>query len=159
MFVAILKGVAAKPGRWLTAGIFATIVLATFMEGIARIVLGGPMKPADLISQVLGMDNSLFWLGEIMHYALGIIGFPIGYIVALAVTGMRGGIVSGVIWGFILWLAAATIMMSLAGQPLFFGFGKAMIASLVAHLAYGVVLGGLFGNAPLDPDLKQVVTP
>lgn len=152
MFGRSLNGILAHPGRLLAAGIAATIVLAIFMEGIARIVLGGPMRPAGLIVQALGLDGSLMWVGEIMHYALGVIVFPIGYILALAVTGMRGGIVSGAIWGFVLWLAAGTIMMSLAGQPLFFGFGKTMIAALVAHLSYGAVLGGVFGSASIDRD-------
>lgn len=99
------------------------------------------MKPAGLIIQALGWNHSLLCVAEILHYALGVIMFPIGYILALALTGMRGGIVSGVLWGVILWIAAGTIMMSLAGAPLFRGFGKATVAVLVAHLAYGGVFG------------------
>lgn len=130
-----------NPLAWIVAGVIATIVLAVFMEGVARIVLGGPMKPAALICQVLGLDSSFLWLGEILHYGLGVIGFPIGYIIFKVITGMQSGIVSGLVWGFILWIAAGTVMMAAAGQPLFFGFGKTMVASLVAHLAYGGVFG------------------
>jgi hypothetical protein len=130
-----------KPMAWIGAGVIASIVLAIFMEGVARIVLGGPMKPAALICQALGLDSSLLWIGEILHYGLGVIGFPIGYIIFKVMTGMRSGVVSGLIWGIILWFAAGTVMMVAAGQPLFFGFGKTMVASFVAHLAYGGVLG------------------
>lgn len=136
-----------NPMAWIGAGVIATIVLAIFMEGIARIVLGGPMKPAALICQALGWDSSLLWLGEILHYGLGVIGFPIGYIVFKVITGMKSGVASGLVWGFILWVAAGTVMMMAAGQPLFFGFGKTMVASLVAHLAYGGVLGAVLGRS------------
>lgn len=136
-----------NPMAWIGAGVIATVVLAIFMEGIARIVLGGPMKPAALICQALGWDSSMLWLGEILHYGLGVIGFPIGYIIFKVITGMKSGVASGLVWGFILWIAAGTIMMMAAGQPLFFGFGKTMVASLVAHLAYGGVLGAVLGRS------------
>lgn len=139
-----------NPMAWIGAGVIATIVLAIFMEGIARIVLGGPMKPAALICQALGWDSSLLWLGEILHYGLGVIGFPIGYIVFKVITGMKSGVASGLVWGFILWVAAGTVMMMAAGQPLFFGFGKTMVASLVAHLAYGGVLGAVLGRSAVE---------
>jgi len=133
-----------NPVALIASGVIATIVLAIFMEGIARIVLGGPMKPAALICQALGLDSNLLWVGEILHYGLGVIGFPVGYVLFKAIVGMKASIGSGLVWGFILWIAAGTVMMMAAGQPLFFGFGKTMIASLVAHLAYGAVLGGAF---------------
>ena len=136
-----------NPMAWIVAGVIATVVLAIFMEGVARIVLGGPMKPAALICQALGLDSSLLWVGEILHYGLGVIGFPIGYIIFKVITGMQSGVISGLVWGFILWIAAGTIMMMAAGQPLFFGFGKTMVASLVAHLAYGGVLGMVLGRS------------
>ena len=149
MIGSIFGAIFARPARWLVAGIAATIVLAIFMEGIAPIVLGGPMKPATLICDALGWSNDKLWIAEIMHYALGVIFFAIGYVVFLGITGMSGGVLSGAIWGVILWIAAGTIMMTLAGQPLMFGFGKTMVASLVAHVAYGIVLGVVFGRGPL----------
>lgn len=136
-----------NPMALIGAGVIASIVLAFFMEGVARIALGGPMKPAALICQILGLDSSLLWVGEILHYGLGVIGFPIGFVIFKVVTGARASVVSGLIWGVILWVAAGTVMMIAAGQPLFFGFGKMMWASLVAHLAYGGVLGAFLSNS------------
>ncbi|MEP1765985.1 MAG: DUF6789 family protein [Sulfitobacter sp.] len=136
-----------NPIALIGAGVVATVVLAIFMEGVARLVLGGAMKPAVLICQILGLDSSMLWVGEILHYGLGIIGFPIGYVIFRVVTGMGSNLVSGLIWGVILWIAAGTVMMIAAGQPLFFGFGKMMWASLVAHLAYGGVLGAFLRNS------------
>jgi hypothetical protein len=139
-----------KPKRWLIAGVAATLVLAVFMEGIARIVLGGPMKPAVLICQVLGWDLSLLWLAEILHYALGLIAFPIGFAVFRAVMSKGSTILSGAIWGVVLWIGASTVMAPAAGVALFFGGGKMMVASLVAHVAYGMTLGAAFGNRRVE---------
>ncbi len=143
----IITEIFRNPKAWIVAGVIATIVLAIFMEGVARLVLGGPMKPASLICAALGLDSSFLWLGELLHYGLGIIGFPIGYIAFKVVTGMRTGVASGLIWGVILWIVAGTVVMAAAGQPLFFGFGKTMVASLVAHLAYGGALGAVLGRS------------
>ncbi|MES0864243.1 DUF6789 family protein [Ruegeria sp. SCPT10] len=146
----VVSALTSNPKRLLFAGVSSTIVLAVFMEGIARIVLGGPMKPAMLICQALGLDASYLWLGEILHYALGIVFFPIGYVVFRSITNLGSPVVSGFIWGVILWIGAGVVMSPMAGMPLFFGGGKIMIASLVAHIAYGAVLGGVYGRQGLN---------
>lgn len=147
MISRIVTDLTHRPQRWLIAGIAATVVLAIFMEGVARLVIGGPLKPAALICQVFGWNASLLWLGEILHYLLGVIAFPIGYVVMRGIIGGLPGIVSGAIWGILLWVAAGLILAPLAGTALFFGGGQVMIASLVAHLAYGLVLGAVFRPA------------
>jgi hypothetical protein len=38
------------------------------------------------------------------------------------------------------------IILPLAGQPMFFGFGKPMIAALVAHVVYGMILAAIVGK-------------
>lgn len=152
MIQAIYNRLIAAPGALIAAGIAGTIVLTIFMEGIARIVLGGPMKPAMLICQAFGWDSSLLWLGEILHYGLGLIAFPLGYIIVLGVMRKPAGFLSGIIWGVILWVGAGTVMMTFAGAPLFWGFGKPMIAALMAHIAYGAVLGGILGRSTAAAD-------
>ncbi len=140
MIAEISRAIFSQVGRWLTAGVVATIVLALFMEGLARVVLGGPMKPALLICQVFGWDLSMLWVAEILHYALGLIFFPIGFVVLHVLLPRFPFGVLGAVWGIILWLAAGLVMAPAAGVPLMFGGGRMMAASLVAHLAYGVVM-------------------
>lgn len=129
---------------WLVAGLIATLVLTIFMEGVARVVLGGPMKPAMMICAILGLDLSFLWLGEIVHYAVGLIAFPIGFVVYCLVLKQQPGLWNGAIWGVILWIAAGALMAPLSGGALFFGWGMITIASLVAHLAYGITLGAVY---------------
>ncbi len=146
MISQIVSVLTRKPGHWLLAGIAATIVLAVFMEGVARIMLGGPMKPAMLIIKAFGLDPSLIWLTEALHYSLGIVVFPAGYVAFLLVTSLRPGFLTGILWGFILWLGASLILAPLASKGIFFGGGQLMVASLVAHIAYGLVLSAVYSR-------------
>lgn len=139
-----LKVVWQERYNWLIAGFGATIVLTIFMEGVARIVLGGPMKPAAMICSILGLDNSFLWLGELVHFGTGLVAFPIGFIFICALLKLRPATGTGLIWGAALWAFAGIVFVPLSGGALFFGVGKTMIASLVAHLAYGATLGFLY---------------
>lgn len=51
----------------------------------------------------------------------------------------------GALWGVLLWLGAMAVIVPLAGMPFFFGFGKPMVAALVAHIVYGVILAAIVG--------------
>ena len=142
--VQAIKFVWQERSNWLIAGIGATIVLTIFMEGVARLVLGGPMKPAAMICAILGLDSSFLWLGEIMHYATGLIAFPIGFVLISKLLSLRPATGTGLVWGAVLWAIAGIVFVPLSGGPIFFGMGKTMVASLVAHLAYGATLGFLY---------------
>lgn len=137
----------AAPRRLLLAGFAATLVLAIAMEGIAPFAIGGPLKPALLICQLFGWDLDLLWLAEIIHYALGLIAFPIGFVVLREMLGLGAPVMAGAIWGVLLWIGAGAVIAPLAGMAPFFDAGQIAAASLIAHLAYGVVLGGVYGRA------------
>ncbi|MEM1045767.1 MAG: DUF6789 family protein [Pseudomonadota bacterium] len=150
MISTTLSSIAGQWKAWLAAGLAATLVLALLMEGLARAVLGGPMKPAVLICQVFGWDQSLLWLGEILHYALGLVGFPVGYVVLRSMVAAGPGWLVGAGWGLILFVGAGAVMAPAAGLTPFFGGGTMMVASLIAHLAYGFVLGAVFARFRAD---------
>ena len=146
MLETVLHSLVSQPRRWLLAGLVASVVLAIFMEGIAPFAIGGPLKPALLICQLFGWDTSLLWLAEIIHYALGLIAFPFGFVVLRETVGLGTAVIAGTVWGAILWAGAGAVIAPLAGQAFFFGAGQVMMASLVAHLAYGLVLGAVYGQ-------------
>lgn len=148
MFARLCAAVLGDPRRWIVAGVAGTLVLVVFMEGVARVVLGAPMRPSGLILQALGWDPSLRWLAEIVHYALGLVVFPVGFVVFRALVARGPTPALGVAWGVVLWLGAAVVVAPAAGMPPFFGGGPMMIASLVAHLAYGATLGAVYARRP-----------
>lgn len=148
MFAKVSEAVLGNARRWIVAGVAGTLVLVVFMEGIARVVLGAPMKPSGLILQVLGWDPSMLWLAEIVHYGLGLIVFPVGFVVFRTLVARGSTLVLGLAWGVVLWLAAAVVVAPAAGMPPFFGGGPILVASLVAHLAYGATLGAVYARRP-----------
>ena len=86
------------------------------------------------------------FLGTVMHFGLGLIGFPIGYIIVAYRYFPGPYLLRGAVWGILLWLAAMVVVVPLAGLPIFFGFGKPMIAALVAHVVYGIILAAIVGK-------------
>jgi hypothetical protein len=89
-------------------------------------------------------ESTDLWLGEIAHYATGLIAFPIGFILICTLLSLRPSTGNGLLWGLALWEIAGIVPVPLSGGALFFGMGKTMMASLVAHLAYGATLGFLY---------------
>jgi uncharacterized membrane protein YagU involved in acid resistance len=136
-----------KKGLRLAIGaVIATIVLEMMMRVGAPRMLGiSPMSPANLVTNILGLPQGHI-LGEIAHFGLVLVAFPIGYMI-IAYRYFPGPyLVRGALWGVLLWLAAMVVVVPLAGMPIFFGFGKPMVAALVAHVVYGLILAAIVGK-------------
>ncbi len=131
--------------RLAVAAVVATVVLEMMMQVGAPNILGiPPMNPANLVTNILGLPQGHVF-GTIAHFGLGLIAFPIGYMI-IAYRRFPGNyLLRGALWGVLLWLVAMVVIVPLAGLPIFFGFGKPMMAALVAHIAYGVILAAIVG--------------
>ena len=103
------------------------------------------MNPADLLTSILRLEQG-HSLGKVLHFGIALIAFPVGYMLVAFRLFPGPPAMKGALWGILLWLAAMVIILPLAGQPLFFGFGKPMIAALVAHVAYGMILAAIVGK-------------
>ena len=135
-----------KAGRLIVAAIIATIVLEMMMSVGAPRMLGiSPMNPADLLTAILGLEQG-HPLGKILHFGIALIAFPLGYMIFAFRSFPGPQIMRGALWGVLLWLVAMAVILPLAGQPLFFGFGKPMVAALVAHVVYGMILAAIVGK-------------
>ena len=141
MFAGLRDELAGR--RWLYAGLVATVFFAFFMEGVARLILGGPLKPAVLLCQVLGWDLEFLWLAEIIHYFSVIIVLPLIFLIFRRPLWWAGSVVAGLIWGALIWYGGAAHAAPSVGISPFYGGGNVMYASLAGHLIYGVVLGYL----------------
>lgn len=132
--------------RLMIAAVIAMFVLEMMMRVGAPNMLGiPPMNPADLVTSVVALPQG-HPLGAMAHLALGLIGFPLGYMI-FAYRDFPGPYLSrGALWGVVLWLVAMVLILPLAGQPIFFGFGKPMFAALIAHVVYGVILAVIIGK-------------
>ena len=133
--------------RLAVAAVVATLVLEMMMQVGAPKMLGiPPMSPANLITNILGLPQGHI-VGALVHFGLGLIVFPIGYMI-IAYRHFPGGrLLRGILWGVLLWLVAMAVVAPLAGMPFFFGFGMPMMAALVAHIVYGVILAVIVGKS------------
>ena len=135
-----------KGVRLAIAAVVSTVVLEMMMQVGAPNIMGiAPMNPANLITSILGLPEGHV-LGAVAHFGLGLIVFPIGYIVVAYRHFPGFYLVRGALWGLLLWLAAMVVIVPLAGMPFFFGFGMPMVTALVAHIVYGLILAAIVGK-------------
>lgn len=132
-------------GRTILGGLAGTVVLTSLMY------VGAPMMgiPKMDITALLGSMLGGWTMGMVMHIINGVILFPLVYSFFLF-SKLRGTPVSkGILWGVALWLVAGLMVMPVMGVGLFgttHGGVISAMASLVGHLVYGALLGGIAGR-------------
>ncbi len=126
----------------LAAGGIGEMVLEFFAWWIVPATLGKPMRPdilvVDIARSLLQIDVSVV-LAASIHLALGILIFPLLFVVARAAIGFRTTLIPAAIYGVILWAIAQTTLAPLAGRPFMLGWIPYTWASLVGHILYTVV--------------------
>lgn len=127
-----------EKGRVLIGGVAATIIITMMMYGGASMMLGKPMDIAAELAQMIGVP----WIfGMAIHVVLGIVAFSFAYVMIAPRFLPWNAAVSGLTWGFVLWLLAMLITSPMMGKGLFMGAMPVAVASLAGHLAYGLTLG------------------
>lgn len=130
-------------GCLLTAGIAGELVLEFLAWVIAPPLLGRPMEPALLVQ---ALSESLLRLDVekttafVVHLIAGAIVFPAGYVLFRKLFRINGWLLTGILWGAVLWLFAQAVLAPLAGRPFMLGFIPYTWASLVAHAAYAATV-------------------
>lgn len=138
-------GMRPSPQKSIIGGLVGTLVMTVMMYTVARLMLGRPMDVAAMLGGLLG--NS-WMMGMAMHLLNGIVVFPLIY--AFLLYGVLPGApwLRGTIWGLILWFVSQAIVTPMMGGGIFSakaGGLMAVMASLMAHAVYGVLLGWLAG--------------
>lgn len=142
--------------RAITAGCLGAI--ATWLIGAVMSLFG--LARAELMSvlgvQVLAvtfhtLDNAVTILGMLFNILFG--GFVVGVIFGMVRQRFHGNLEwTGIIFGVACWLVAQIIVIPVLGfkfepTPGFFSLGAgvwAPIGSLIAHVAYGVIVGEVY---------------
>lgn len=131
----------------IVAGIIATaaMTLFTYMAPL----MGFEMNIPNMLANTMGVPVIVGWLA---HFMIGVI-LAINFVaVFLNATGKSSDIKNGAVFGLIPWIIAQIIVMPMMsimnGGSYIDGFfsGSIMMsmASLVGHLIFGGVLGGLY---------------
>jgi len=131
-------------GRGIAAGFVATVVLSAMMMMKQSMGLMPGLDPIGMITSMAGASSlAIGWIG---HLVIGTIFWGIGFaIVSPYLPGPYW--LRGVIFATGAWLLMMIAMMPMAGAGLF-GWHLGMmtpVVTLVLHLVFGVVLGGVYG--------------
>ena len=126
----------------LAAGGIGELVLEFFAWWVVPATLGKPMRPdilvADIARSLLHTEISVV-LAVSIHLILGVLIFPLLFVVARAAIGFKTTLIPAAIYGVILWAVAQMILAPLAGRPFMLGLIPYTWASLVGHVLYTVV--------------------
>lgn len=137
----------------ILGGMAGTAAMTMMMYFVAPMMLG---KPMDIAAMLGGMMGGSWILGMLVHLMNGIVVFPLFY--SLVVCRFLDGSpwLRGMMWGFALWLVAQVAVMPMTGAGLFsakMGGMMAVMASLMGHAVYGVLLGAIAG--PQSPEASR----
>lgn len=139
-------------GRAALAGLGATAVMT--MPMLAGPMMGMPkMLIGDMLGSFLHIGSAAGW---VMHAMIGVV---LALIYAGAVAGRLPGnrTVRGAIYGFGVFLVAQLVVTPMMGGGMFSGGNVPMImGSLLGHLVYGAVLGGIYGTTSGAGELARV---
>ena len=134
----------AMIGSGIAAGFVATVVLSAIMLVKHSMGLMPELDPIAMITAMAGANSPA--LGWIAHFVIGSIFWGIGF--AVVSPYLPGPFwLRGVIFAVGAWLLMMIVMMPMAGAGLF-GLGLSMmtpVATLVLHIVFGLVLGGVYG--------------
>jgi len=135
----------------MLAGFVATVVLSMLM--VMKMVLG-VMPELNAIRMMTAMAHGIMGtpavpvVGWVMHFIIGTVIW--GVLFALIGKSLPGGgyVGKGMSFSVLAWVLMMVMVMPMAGTG-FFGLSLGMMApvmTLILHLIYGAVLGGLYGK-------------
>lgn len=126
------------------AGFIATAVLSVMM--VAKAMMG-VMPELDVVAMLSMMMGAPLIVGWLAHFMIGTLAWGGGFAVLYGAIPGGSAIVKGIVFGVAAWLAMMIMVMPMAGAGIFgMNFGiMAPMMTLVLHIIFGAVLGGVFG--------------
>ena len=129
--------------RAIVAGIVGTIVMTAVGLWVAPLMGMPAMNPARMLAGAMGGGLVPGWLGHFM------IGAVLAVIYAAVAPVLPGNpVVRGGLYALAPFLLAQLVVVPMMGMPLFSGSAVMAMGSLVGHLVYGGVVGGVYGPVP-----------
>jgi uncharacterized membrane protein YagU involved in acid resistance len=139
--------------RAIVGGFVGTIIFTLMMRFVAP-MMGVRM---DIVGKLGEMTHTGMAGGLFMHFLNGSVIFPLIYVYLLYRWLPGAPWQKGLLSGVILWLGLETVMMPMMGGGIFstdMGGMKAVMAALIGHLVYGVLLGAIAGAAAVAKSVK-----
>ncbi|GMR17450.1 MAG: hypothetical protein BMS9Abin32_557 [Gammaproteobacteria bacterium] len=135
----------ANASKGIIAGLVATLVLSLIM--VAKGMMG-LMPGLNVIAMLSTMMHAGPAVGWIAHFMIGALVWGLGFVALSKFLPGSSSLVQGISFGIAAWLMMMLLVMPMAGAGLF-GLkmgAMAPILTLMLHVIYGAVLGGVFGK-------------
>jgi hypothetical protein len=132
-------------GKAMAGGFVGTIVLTLMMRFAAPMMTGQEMDVPGKLGSMTGTGPIA---GLVMHFITGSVIFAVIYVFVFFRFLPGPPWLKGVLSGVIFWLGLEVLMMPMMGGGFFsaeMGGMNMVVAALMAHLLYGVALGGIAG--------------
>lgn len=127
----------------LVGGFLGTLAFTLMGKFLAPHLIGHSMDVAAIIAHMLGTSESI---GLMMHFMVGTIVFPIGYLL-IGYSRLPGsGWLRGLLFLIPIYLIAMTVVIPMAGKGLFFHSMPMSMVALMGHMVYGIILGAIVGT-------------
>lgn len=125
----------------VVAGMIGALVMSAVGLWGAPMMGMEKMNPADMLAMKMGGSAVIGWLAHLM------IGAALAVIyVGVAASRLPGPpAFRGALFSVAPWLVAQVVMMPIMGMGLFSGSLALAMGSLIGHLIYGAVVGGIVG--------------
>jgi uncharacterized membrane protein YagU involved in acid resistance len=140
-------------GRAITGGILGTTVMTVVGIWVAPLIGIPPMNPAVMLAGVMGGVLAAGWIA---HFAIGTVLALIYGVVAPSLPGPPP--FRGALYGIAPFLMAQMVVMPVMGMPFFSGSLPMVMGSLIGHLVYGAVVGGIYGPVTGRAERGEVST-
>ncbi|PSU72950.1 hypothetical protein C9J22_03140 [Photobacterium phosphoreum] len=124
-------------------GFLGTLAFTLMGKFIAPHLIGHSMNVAAIIAHMLGTSDSV---GLMMHFMVGSIIFPIGYLLVGYKYLPGPGWLRGIIFLIPIYLIAMTVIMPMAGKGVFFNSVPMSMVALMGHMVFGLILGLVVGT-------------
>lgn len=146
-------------GKAAFAGVVATLAMTILgmmgpSMGLPKMVVAGMLGSVLNGMQPVREGAGLWWAGMTWHFVNGALIFPLIYLYALYAFLPGPDWAKGATWGFILFLLAQGMVMPMMGMGFFASAtpepATMVTGSLIGHLIYGGLLGGIAGHEPIE---------
>ena len=139
-----------RVGAGVVAGLIAGLVFGMMMQLMnAPTPEGGQMPMMAMVATVVGSTSlAVGWIYHLFNSA--VIGAIFAWLFSNRAVSVGRGLAWGAVYGIAWWIVGGQILMPLAlGMPPFASImmpdmRMVAIGSLIGHIIYGLILGGLF---------------
>lgn len=144
-------------GKGMIAGFAATVVLSVIMVMKSAIGLMPELDVIGMLTQMVNASSPI--VGWVIHFVIGTVVWGALFAWLDPSVPGQGHWLKGVVFGIAAWVLMMVVVMPMAGAG-FFGMNLGMMApvmTLVLHIIFGAVLGGIYGlERPSDMSISSL---